>query len=181
MATVHSAHWFNQPSPQVDACIRKTPATAVISSVLGAIVFVSAHGAAMAQMASRTIPRNDIAAQNIWYASVDDYKRDAAKHVVRKNKANTFTGRLPPMLPAVVVLTITVDESGRTIEVSAQRSRDDEATAVAIASIYHAGSLPSPRNLVAGPERSLTFSETFLFDADYRFQLRTLAPRQSSD
>ena len=85
------------------------------------------------------------------------------------------------MLPAVVVLTITVDESGRTIEVSAQRSPDDEATAVAIASIYHAGSLPSPRNLVAGPERSLTYSETFLFDADYRFQLRTLAPRQGGE
>ena len=180
MATVLSTHRFIHSSPHVDARIRTGCSTTIIAGALGAILFVSAHGTAVAQMASRNVVRNDIAVQNTWY-DIEDYKRAAAKHVVRKNKANTFTGRLPPMLPAVVVLNITVDETGRTIEVSVQRSLDDEATAVAIASIYHAGSLPSPRNLVAGPGRSLTYSETFLFNADYRFQIRTLAPRQGSE
>jgi protein TonB len=181
MATVLSTHRFIHSSPHVDARIRTDYSATIISGVLGAILFVSVHGTAAAQMASRNVARNDIAVQKTWYDSNEDYKRAAAKHVVRKNKANTFTGRLPPMLPAVVVLNITVDETGRTIEVSVQRSLDDEATAVAIASIYHAGSLPSPRNLVAGPGRSLTYSETFLFNADYRFQIRTLAPRQGSE
>ena len=60
-----------------------------------------------------------------------------------------------------------------------QRSRDNDASKVALASMRRAGQLPKPFNLATG--NSLTFSETFLFNADYRFQLRTLAPVQGSD
>jgi protein TonB len=44
--------------------------------------------------------------------------------------------------------------------------------------VERSGPLPKPFNLASGPGKSLTFSETFLFNADYRFQLRTLAPVQ---
>jgi protein TonB len=59
-----------------------------------------------------------------------------------------------------------------------QRSRDDDASRVAVASMRRTGMLPRPFNLASGPARSLSYSETFLFNADYRFQLRTLAPIQ---
>lgn len=125
--------------------------------------------------------RTAVAGQRTSFDSVDSYKYDVAEHIMRYNGAHTFSGKLPPMLPAVVVLSITVDQTGRATKVTVQRSRDQDASKVALASMQRAGQLPRPFNLATGPGRSLTFSETFLFNADYRFQLRTLAPIQTSD
>lgn len=122
-----------------------------------------------------------VSGQRTSFDSVDTYKADVAEQIMRNNGAHTFSGKLPPMLPAVVVLSITVDHTGKATKVSVQRSRDQDASKVALASIQRAGQLPKPFNLATGPGKSLTFSETFLFNADYRFQLRTLAPIQTSD
>jgi protein TonB len=125
--------------------------------------------------------RTTVAGQRTAFDSVDTYKVDVAEQIMRYNSAHTFSGKLPPMLPAIVVLSITVDQTGRPTKVTVQRSRDQDASKVALASMQRAGQLPRPFNLATGPGRSLTFSETFLFNADYRFQLRTLAPIQTSD
>jgi protein TonB len=114
---------------------------------------------------------------NTTSASVDAYKLRVAEHVVRNNSSHTFAGPLPPMLPAIVVLNITVDREGRMTRVAVQRSRDPDASKVAVASMERCGRLPKPDHVLAG-SNSLTFSETFLFNADYRFQLRTLAGPQ---
>lgn len=127
------------------------------------------------------VPRGPVAGQRTSFDSVDTYKYDAAEQIMRYNAAHTFSGRLPPMLPAIVVLSITVDNTGKLTRVAVQRSRDNDASKVALASMQRAGPLPRPFNLAPGPSSSLTFSETFLFNADYRFQLRTLAPVQDSD
>ena len=126
-------------------------------------------------------PRAGVSGQRTAFANLDAYKADVAAQIMRYNAAHTFSGKLPPMLPAVVVLSITVDGEGRMTHVSVQRSRDQDASKVALASMQRTGSLPRPFNLATGPGRSLTFSETFLFNADYRFQLRTLAPVQTAD
>jgi protein TonB len=110
-------------------------------------------------------------------AGLDAYKTEVAHHVVRNNAAHTFSGRLPPMLPAIVVLNITVDKEGRMTKVAVQRSRDPDASRVAVASMERSGILPKPVDLLAGSD-TLTFSETFLFNSEYRFQLRTLAGPQ---
>jgi protein TonB len=125
--------------------------------------------------------RTAVAGQRTAFDNVDTYKYDVAEQIMRYNGAHTFSGKLPPMLPAIVVLSITVDQTGKATNVSVQRSRDQDASKVALASMQRAGQLPRPFNLATGPGRSLTFSETFLFNADYRFQLRTLAPIQTSD
>jgi protein TonB len=136
-----------------------------------------------AQSASRApaIARGVVSGQRTAFDNVDAYKYDVAEQIMRYNTAHTFSGRVPPLLPAIVVLSITVDTNGKTTRVAVQRSRDHEASKVALASMQRAGPLPKPFNLATGPGRSLTFSETFLFTADYRFQLRTLAPVQSSE
>ncbi|MFC4929160.1 hypothetical protein [Massilia sp. GCM10023247] len=110
--------------------------------------------------------------------TLDAYKAEVAQHVMRRNSEQTFSGRLPPMLPAIVVLNITVDEDGELSDVVVQRSRDDDASAVAVASMRRSRPLPKPARLLAGNMRKLTFSETFLFDHQYRFQLRSLAGPQ---
>ncbi len=116
------------------------------------------------------------------FRTVDDYKLHAARNVLRDNVKHTFSGKLPPMLPAIVVLRITVAENGSISKVVVQRppAKDDGETAIALASIRRT-MLPRPYNLARERGRTLSYSETFLFNADMRFQLRTLAPIQTSD
>jgi protein TonB len=110
--------------------------------------------------------------------TLDAYKAHVARHIVERNADRTFSGRLPPMLPAIVVVNITVDQDGRLADVQVQRSRDANAARVALTSMLRSGPLPRPHGLLAANSRAMTFSETFLFDRDYRFQLRTLAGPQ---
>jgi protein TonB len=110
--------------------------------------------------------------------TLDAYKAEVAQHVMRANPGQTFSGRLPPMLPAIVVVNITVGEDGELQDVAVQRSRDPSASEVALASMRRCGRLPPPARLLAANMRALTFSETFLFDDQYRFQLRSLAGPQ---
>jgi hypothetical protein len=110
--------------------------------------------------------------------TLDAYKAEVAQHVVRANPGQTFSGRLPPMLPAIVVVNITVGEDGEVQDVVVQRSRDPSASEVALASMRRTGKLPRPSYLLGANIRALTFSETFLFDDQYRFQLRSLAGPQ---
>lgn len=115
--------------------------------------------------------------QRVSYDDVDSYKEEVAEHIMRTNAEHTFSGKLPPILPAIVVLRITVDANGRMTDVSIQRARHKVPSQVALASMKRAGVLPRPQNL-ASAGRTLSFSETFLFNADDRFQLRTLAGPQ---
>ena len=110
--------------------------------------------------------------------TLDAYKANVARHIVGRNAERTFSGRLPPMLPAIVVVNITVDKDGQLTDVQVQRSRDPDAARVALASMLRSGPLPRPEGLLAANTSAVTFSETFLFDSSYRFQLRSLAGPQ---
>jgi protein TonB len=111
---------------------------------------------------------------------LDSYKTQVAQHVLQHNPEHSFNGKLPPMLPAIVVLEITVDEEGRMTEVAVQRSRDPDASQVALASMRRSAPLPRPARL-ANTNGKLTFSETFLFADRDRYQLRSLAGPQTVD
>jgi protein TonB len=111
---------------------------------------------------------------------LDDYKTQVARHVIEHNPEHNFTGTLPPLLPAIVVLRITVDRDGQVQDVFVQRSRDPDASAVALAALRRSVPLPSPRAVPEGAD-GLTFSETFLFADSDRYQLRSLAPQQASE
>jgi protein TonB len=108
-------------------------------------------------------------------AGLDDYKTQVARHVADRNPERTYTGTLPPMLPAIVVLEITVDRDGQLADVAVQRSRNPDASAIALASVRRSAPLPPP------PAGRLTFSETFLFADSKRYQLRSLAGAQASE
>lgn len=106
------------------------------------------------------------------------YKIDVARHILSANADNTFSGQLPPMLPAIVIVNISLDDNGNVTKAVVQRSRDQEASRVALASVLRAAPYPRPVRLLHSGRKLLEFSETFLFNADYRFQLRTLAGPQ---
>jgi protein TonB len=136
-----------------------------------------------AQYQAQAVPGAGPTDRRASFNSVDDYKLDAAIQIAQFNAEHTFTGRLPPKLSAVVVLRITVDEGGRISDVWVQRAPegDDLASKIAMASMHRAGVLPRPLNLAHATDRSLSYSETFLFNADNQFQIRTLAPVQTPD
>jgi protein TonB len=109
---------------------------------------------------------------------LDAYKTQVAYRVMERNPQQTFSGKLPEMLPAIVVVNVTVDKDGELKDVQVQRSRDPDASRVAVDSMKRSGPLPKPANLLATNSDSLTFSETFLFNDQYRFQLRSVAGPQ---
>jgi protein TonB len=159
-----------------DRCIIQAAGAVLLTSLAAC-----SHEPKVAPSAAAQSPRQSVAGQRTAFDSVDAYKHDVAEHILRYNPDHTFSGKLPPMLPAIVVVNITVDQAGKMTKVAVQRSRDSDASKVALASVWRAGVLPRPFNLAAGPGRTLTFSETFLFNADRRFQLRTLAPIQTAN
>jgi protein TonB len=136
---------------------------------------------AVGRVAERVIhPSTPAPASKPAPAGLDDYKAQVAQHVVQHNPEHNFDGTLPPMLPAIVVLEITVDEDGRMTDVEVQRSRDPDASQVALAAMRRSAPLPRPERL-ATANGKLTFSETFLFADQNRYQLRSLAGPQASE
>ncbi|MEG2962238.1 MAG: hypothetical protein RR860_06070 [Janthinobacterium sp.] len=112
-------------------------------------------------------------------ASIDDYKSLVAQQIMAANAEYTFTGRLPPMLPAIVVLDLSVGPDGELKSVRVHRSRDSEASAAALAAVRRVQVLfPPAAHLMRSHAKTFDFSETFLFNEQYRFQLRTLSGPQ---
>lgn len=110
--------------------------------------------------------------------NLDAYKIDVAQHILAGNADTIFNGQLPPLLPAIVVVSIGIDANGQLSKAVVQRSRNQEASRVALASLRRVGNYPKPARLLHSGSKMLEFSETFLFNADYKFQLRTLAAPQ---
>ncbi len=112
-------------------------------------------------------------------ASIDVYKSLVAQQIMAANAEYTFSGRLPPMLPAIVVLDLSVGPDGELKSVHVHRSRDSEASAAALAAVRRVQVLfPPAAHLMRRDAKTFDFSETFLFNDQYRFQLRTLSGPQ---
>lgn len=110
---------------------------------------------------------------------LDEYKIAAAQRVTEVNAREITPGNPQPMLRSVVTLEYWVDRGGNVIRVALYRSNgDQEAERIAIASLRRASPLPAPsRALVDGSGR-VRAVETWLFNNDGRFQLRSVAAPQ---
>ena len=80
--------------------------------------------------------------------------------------------RLPPLIPAVVVVETTVDASGRPSDVKVVRgpSHAPDVTAAVVEMIRRASPLPAPTRLAG----NFKFIEIWLVTKDGRFQLDAL-------
>jgi protein TonB len=110
--------------------------------------------------------------------TMDGYKRQAARKIVASHPAS-FEGDLPPILKSVVVLDLTVDRDGKVVKASVRRSngyKDLEQTA--LESVRKAAPLPAPSLAVHRGAATVSYVETWLFRADGRFQIRSLAEPQ---
>lgn len=130
------------------------------------------HGPAQAPS---LIPTERRPAPNL---SLDEYKAQVARQIMSANPKVIFSGRLPAMMTAIVVLDIGIGRDGEVSSVKVHRSPNSQASEIAVDAVKLGGPYPQPGKLLGLMHRTLTFSETFLFNRDYQFQLRTLAGPQ---
>ncbi len=111
-------------------------------------------------------------------STVDGYKRDLALRISEVNANKVYSGRPQALLRSVVVLRYAVDERGHLVRSEIMRSnRDRETETIALATLRNAAPFPKPAPHLMRNGR-LDISETWLFNNDGRFQLRTIAQPQ---
>lgn len=112
--------------------------------------------------------------------TLDEYKRVVAARVREVNADRIHRGQLQALLRAVVVLEFKVDRNGAIQGVRTLRAPEREAESIAATSLRRAGPLPAPP---AGILRSglAEITETWLFQDNGQFQLRTLAEGQRGE
>lgn len=110
--------------------------------------------------------------------SLDGYKRDLAHRITQVSSTRVYIGRPQALLRSVVVVRYVVDADGALLRSEIMRSnRDRETEATALSSLRGAAPFPKPAaHLVRYGKVEL--SETWLFNSDGRFQLRTIAEPQ---
>lgn len=156
-------------------------ATLVAASILAGCATRTAETpppvAKPAEKASR--PKLELPAEPMSAArTLDDYKRELALRISQANSSKVYQGRPQALLRSVVVLRYAVDERGNLVRSEIMRSnRDPETEKTALASLRSAAPFPRPAShLVRNGQ--LDISETWLFNNDGRFQLRTVAEPQ---
>lgn len=111
--------------------------------------------------------------------SADQLRADFARAVYLNSAARVHDERPQPLLRAVVVLRVRLDEGRRwTAEVFRDNPDQPEMTRAALDSVAR---LPPPVGLSAAAEQALRqdgFIEAWLFQSDGRFALKTLAKPQ---
>jgi protein TonB len=110
-----------------------------------------------------------------------EWRRVLAQHILDANRERVFEGRPPHPLKAVVVLELTIGADGRLQQAVVLRApahaRHLGAEAIRAAQAAAPLPPPPPPSSLAG-RGSVRVAETWLFRADERFQLRTLAETQ---
>jgi periplasmic protein TonB len=111
--------------------------------------------------------------------SVEDYKREVALRIQQRNPAWVHDERPQALLRAVIVARIKVDAGG-TPQVEIVRSPDAEMSQRVIQSVRAAAPLPAPPRALAS-QLNAGYTESWLFNTDGRFQIRTVARPQMNE
>lgn len=111
-------------------------------------------------------------------STLEGYKRDLAQRISQTNSSKVYEGRPQALLRSVIVLKYVVDSRGNLVRSEILRSnRDNQTESIALASLRSTAPFPKPMPHLLRHGR-LEISETWLFNNDGRFQLRTIAQPQ---
>ncbi|HYF20812.1 MAG TPA: hypothetical protein VEA40_23295 [Ramlibacter sp.] len=102
----------------------------------------------------------------------EEYKLRAARRIVETSAGETFHGPLPDPLQSIPVLLVHLNRDGSVRDITVLRTprQSPQTIAMAMRAIRRAG----PFEPVGHLPQPWQFSETFLYNEDLRFQLRTL-------
>jgi protein TonB len=113
--------------------------------------------------------------------SVGEYKIALANRIVQVNSTKVYIGRPQALLRSVVVVKYTVDANGGLVRSEIMRSNRDRTTeATALAALRSTAPFPKPASSLLKNGR-VELMETWLFNNDGRFQLRTIAEPQMDE
>jgi len=113
--------------------------------------------------------------------SMDEYKMDLANRVAQVNSIKVFIGRPQPLLRSVVVVKYVVDAEGKLLRSEILRSNRDRVTEnTALSTLRAAAPFPKPPPFLVR-HGHVELIETWLFNNDGRFQLRTIAEPQMNE
>ena len=113
--------------------------------------------------------------------TVDAYKRDIALRISEVNSTKVYLGQPQALLRAVIVLKFTVDAGGKLVRSDIVRTNHDGAAeATALASLRNTAPFPKPASSLLRNGR-VELSETWLFNNDGRFQIRSVALAQKDE
>lgn len=108
-------------------------------------------------------------------ATPRSYRQDAATHLYGLNAQRIYKGKLPPLLHAIGVLEVDVDRAGRVTALRWMRAPKHAPDVVAEIerTVRAAAPFPVPARL-----GKVTYTDTWLWHKDGRFQLDTLTEGQ---
>ncbi|WP_295760764.1 hypothetical protein [Undibacterium sp.] len=113
--------------------------------------------------------------------TLNGYKRELAQHLCGRNASKVYAERPQALLRSVIVLKYSMNADGKLLRSEVLRSNHDTVTeSIALASISNAAPFPKPSALLV-KNGKLEITETWLFNDDGRFQLRTIAQPQMSE
>ncbi|MEK2600973.1 energy transducer TonB family protein [Burkholderia arboris] len=112
--------------------------------------------------------------------SLDQYRVEVANRIAARNPSGMLHGTPQAMLRSLVVVSFTVDGSGRLVNASVYRSNgDSEAETLALASLRRSAPLPAPPSRLLDGNGRLELMEGWLFNDDGHFQLQSTASAQA--
>ena len=122
--------------------------------------------------ANRTSPAPAVLSQA---RNARDYRQDAARHLYARQSSRIYPGRLPPMLYAVGVLHVEIDQRGQVQALQWQRAprHAPEVMAEIERMVRAAAPYPAPVHMP-----KVTYTDVWLWDKSGRFQLDTLTQGQ---
>lgn len=113
--------------------------------------------------------------------NVAAYQRELAAHISQRNAANIYVTQPQAMLRSVIVIKFVLDAQGKLLGREILRSnKDKETEQIALASLQRAQNFPVPLPSWL-KQGKLELIETWLFNSDGRFQLRTIALPQAGE
>lgn len=108
-------------------------------------------------------------------STVESYKQDIAQRISQVSSTRVYTTRPQALLRAVIVVKFTIDSQGRLVSSSIARSNHDRAAEqTAMTTLRNAAPFPKPASHLIRNGK-LEISESWLFNTDGRFQLRSIA------
>jgi protein TonB len=110
-------------------------------------------------------------------SSLDGYKRQFALDLIQGTPRLAFCPPSEPILKSIVVLQITINAAGGLVSASVFRSNGHpELERSAVETVLRAAPFPLPAPDLVKEHGSVYFLETFLFNHDECFNIRSLAP-----
>ena len=113
--------------------------------------------------------------------SLSAYKVDLAQRISETDSTHVYVGQPQALLRAVVVVKFTVDANGKLLRSEIVRGNRDSATEnTVLASLRSTAPFPKPSSALLRNGR-VEITETYLFNNDGRYQIRSIAKEQMSE